>query len=131
MTVYLVSAFIRREFPMWALGVDATIAANDVVGFTWEGRRIRLPAQTGQQKRRAFAAIASRLVTAPPARVRQGCAELEQRYGVDFGTLADRNTLTPSMIAEMHAGGLVERSEERRVGKECVSTCRSRWSPYH
>src|SRR3546814_6902871 len=29
------------------------------------------------------------------------------------------------------AGGLVRRSEERRVGKECVSTCRSRWSPYH
>src|SRR3546814_4693977 len=25
----------------------------------------------------------------------------------------------------------VRRSEERRVGKECVSTCRSRWSPYH
>src|SRR3546814_5494359 len=25
----------------------------------------------------------------------------------------------------------VWRSEERRVGKECVSTCRSRWSPYH
>src|SRR3546814_11414809 len=23
------------------------------------------------------------------------------------------------------------RSEERRVGKECISTCRSRWSPYH
>src|SRR3546814_15667945 len=28
------------------------------------------------------------------------------------------------------ADGLL-RSEERRVGKECVSTCRSRWSPYH
>src|SRR3546814_10048746 len=28
------------------------------------------------------------------------------------------------------AGGEI-RSEERRVGKECVSTCRSRWSPYH
>src|SRR3546814_14461456 len=25
----------------------------------------------------------------------------------------------------------VQRSEERRVGKECVSTCRSRWSPDH
>src|SRR3546814_16925717 len=25
----------------------------------------------------------------------------------------------------------ITRSEERRVGKECVSTCRSRWSPYH
>src|SRR3546814_14610650 len=27
--------------------------------------------------------------------------------------------------------GITFRSEERRVGKECVSTCRSRWSPYH
>src|SRR3546814_18101322 len=26
---------------------------------------------------------------------------------------------------------MLDRSEERRVGKECVSTCRSRWSPYH
>src|SRR3546814_14924867 len=26
---------------------------------------------------------------------------------------------------------VLERSAERRVGKECVSTCRSRWSPYH
>src|SRR3546814_12661032 len=31
-----------------------------------------------------------------------------------------------------YAFGVVQlRSEERRVGKECVSTCRSRWSPYH
>src|SRR3546814_14285917 len=29
------------------------------------------------------------------------------------------------------AVALAKRSEERRVGKECVSTCRSRWSPYH
>src|SRR3546814_15872193 len=29
------------------------------------------------------------------------------------------------------SGALLTRSEERRVGKECVSTCRSRWSPYH
>src|SRR3546814_18888134 len=28
------------------------------------------------------------------------------------------------------AGRGLDRSEERRVGKECVSTCRSRWSPY-
>src|SRR3546814_1125389 len=38
--------------------------------------------------------------------------------------------------AELHFGERVAlfmewRSEERRVGKECVSTCRSRWSPYH
>src|SRR3546814_14815620 len=27
--------------------------------------------------------------------------------------------------------GVLDRSEERRVGKECVSQCRSRWAPYH
>src|SRR3546814_16935212 len=32
-------------------------------------------------------------------------------------------------LVEAHA--VLGRSEERRVGKECVSTCRSRWSPYH
>src|SRR3546814_19650608 len=32
---------------------------------------------------------------------------------------------TPAQIDKVH------RSEARRVGKECVSTCRSRWSPYH
>src|SRR3546814_5207024 len=31
----------------------------------------------------------------------------------------------------LSASGRNKRSEERRVGKECVSTCRSRWSPYH
>ena len=30
-----------------------------------------------------------------------------------------------------HLPNVPHRSEERRVGKECVSTCRSRWSPYH
>src|SRR3546814_1322910 len=32
---------------------------------------------------------------------------------------------------EQHRIELERRSEERRVGKECVSTCRYRWSPYH
>src|SRR3546814_13763737 len=34
-------------------------------------------------------------------------------------------------IKEANTLGIPVRSEERRVGKECVSTCRSRWSPYH
>src|SRR3546814_16631260 len=39
----------------------------------------------------------------------------------------------PLFEEERHAlfSARVARSEERRVGKECVSTCRSRWSPYH
>src|SRR3546814_21053004 len=32
---------------------------------------------------------------------------------------------------DQRLGNVEPRSEERRVGKECVSTCRSRWSPYH
>src|SRR3546814_12591187 len=38
---------------------------------------------------------------------------------------------TPSIYGLLARGIAVVRSEERRVGKECVSTCRSRWSPYH
>src|SRR3546814_7345404 len=34
-------------------------------------------------------------------------------------------------LAQITIQGPAPRSEERRVGKECVSTCRSRWSPYH
>src|SRR3546814_4634256 len=38
----------------------------------------------------------------------------------------------PGMISAATAAiAVLVRSEERRVGKECVSTCRSRWSPYH
>ena len=43
-----------------------------------------------------------------------------------------------NILGEVHTYGDLKadsdslaRSEERRVGKECVSTCRSRWSPYH
>src|SRR3546814_6654304 len=40
--------------------------------------------------------------------------------------------ICPSVIEITLVGIYAEtRSEERRVGKECVSTCRSRWSPYH
>src|SRR3546814_4367628 len=36
-----------------------------------------------------------------------------------------------ALIVCGHVGQGGFRSVERRVGKECVSTCRSRWSPYH
>src|SRR3546814_14658446 len=38
---------------------------------------------------------------------------------------------TASPPSSCSTAGSSPRSEERRVGKECVSTCRSRWSPYH
>src|SRR3546814_5092679 len=48
--------------------------------------------------------------------------------------VAARSGLTPEPPLSLPANTRItfdRRSEERRVGKECVSTCRSRWSPYH
>src|SRR3546814_15319343 len=45
------------------------------------------------------------------------------------GPMAAWRSLVLTLFPEMFPGPL--RSEERRVGKECVSTCRSRWAPYH
>src|SRR3546814_9420728 len=48
--------------------------------------------------------------------------------GLPLGRIADKMMrLTLHRTKARH----LPRSEERRVGKECVSTCRSRWSPYH
>ena len=38
-------------------------------------------------------------------------------------------TVPPALLSV--ADEVIERSEERRVGKECIEPCRSRWSPYH
>src|SRR3546814_11257224 len=68
-----------------------------------------------------------------------------ERHGEDAAPIAARGQWsgrTPRKIAEpmrsaRHGFGssasrhLCGRSEERRVGKECVSTCRSRWWPDH
>src|SRR3546814_21031305 len=46
-----------------------------------------------------------------------------------FDALDDRRSTPFASVG--NAMDVAERSEERRVGKECVSTCRSRWSPNH
>src|SRR3546814_12295616 len=61
--------------------------------------------------------------------------ESAPRWSPDGRTIAysglKRNlTSSESNMEEPHVWTL-DRSEERRVGKECVSTCRSRWSPYN
>src|SRR3546814_13549914 len=71
--------------------------------------------------------------------LRQGLAEGEEltlpwlpaREGED-GKAGQEAPERAADAEEGEAGGRdEERSEERRVGQECVSTCRSRWSPYH
>src|SRR3546814_3795784 len=51
---------------------------------------------------------------------------IDRRLGQSPADAAEQHA-RPDEPIDCHAG----RSEERRVGKECVSTCRSRWSPYH
>src|SRR3546814_16069778 len=45
--------------------------------------------------------------------------------------MRDKARAAGLLTPHIRADGSHLRSEERRVGKECVSTCRSRWSPYH
>src|SRR3546814_11415486 len=47
-----------------------------------------------------------------------------------YGTADDPEYLPLALMKPWTLPAFI-RSEERRVGKECVSTCRSRWSPYH
>src|SRR3546814_3105178 len=56
----------------------------------------------------------------------------EEATGVTEGKLETQSsTSRPRSSKAAKVGARSSRSEERRVGKECVSTCRSRWSPYH
>src|SRR3546814_230396 len=51
-----------------------------------------------------------------------------------LGSIADLPSDAHAVIgvgSPQARSAITQRSEERRVGKECVSTCRSRWTPYH
>src|SRR3546814_12113031 len=57
--------------------------------------------------------------------IRHGCSIDTAGYRLQAN--AERHVKSPEVMARLFA----RRSEERRVGKGCVSTCRSRWSQYH
>ena len=72
------------------------------------------------------------------------CTQLEKRYHdwinnmhakydveIDGGDDEYTVIINPSSKERLGISEEGERSEERRVGKECTSWCRSRWSPYH
>src|SRR3546814_5716722 len=67
-----------------------------------------------------------------------GLRQLRCRHGREFAPVArlestQRQAREPIQAYRALCLALLDyaRSEERRVGKACVSTCRSRWSPYH
>src|SRR3546814_14297035 len=57
-----------------------------------------------------------------------GLGDVGREFALSQRVAIDANDLQPALL-----GGVLDvfRSEERRVGNECVSTCRSRWSPSH
>ena len=59
-----------------------------------------------------------------------GCSAVHKTL---FQKETDKPTLRDKQLfgGGAEVGTVIERSEERRVGKECTSWCRSRWSPYH
>src|SRR3546814_19233134 len=94
----------------WSSDVCSSDLAKDVV------LRVE-PADHAREADRAGGGGSKR--AARDAEAREG-AEAEDQHGVEDDVEHDR---------EDHEAQ--RRSEERRVGKECVSTCRSRWSTYH
>src|SRR3546814_21144584 len=79
-----------------------------------------------------FAIEDDQLALAEPAAADRGVLRhLDRDRDVGFALveLADQIVVVDGLQVEIDVG--MARSEERRVGKECVSTCRSRWSPYH
>src|SRR3546814_7600161 len=70
------------------------------------------------QTLRTFEAVVSDMVWSPDGRQIAVTLNLPHSVGI----------AQPDFAYIMNAAG---RSEESRVGKECVSMCRSRWSPYH
>ena len=58
-------------------------------------------------------------------------AEDEAGVGAYVVGALDSRAFEERLEADWWPALRVQRSEERRVGKECLSVCRSRWSPYH
>lgn len=108
MTVYLVSGFMKREFPMWGVCLEAALAASDQLAVPVEGEMLRLSCRTHRAKRMAFNTVAARLAAAHPDAIRRTCDWMATTFGIDVMAATDRNALTPAMIREMRDSGLVE-----------------------
>src|SRR3546814_5608844 len=92
-------------------GLDFEVAA---------GERLAIVGESGSGKTMATRAIPGLLA----AGVHRAAGSIRFE-GEELTALEERD------LRAIRGAGIGMRSEERRVGKECVNTCRSRWSPYH
>ena len=115
MVVYPLTGFLTRAIrtwshtiPMWWLGLEQAVASNEEIEVPWDGATERIPTRTSAQKRRAYFVVARRLADASPQACYECCSRLAETSGVDFIGMMIQQSLTPAMIAEMKASGLVE-----------------------
>src|SRR3546814_18875969 len=87
-----------------ALGLELKAVGGDIIGVRHEPARFRAAAKAGIDH------------------------DVRRQIGLEGRRRID---ITFAEVAPAIRPDGVERSEESRVGKECVSPCRSRWSPYH
>src|SRR3546814_605397 len=110
MITVLILLAIVIVFALWAVGIyNGLVTARNAYKNAF--------AQIDVQLQRRFDLIPNLVETAK--------GYLEHERGTLEAVTAARNAAQAGLAAAK------ARSEERRVGKECVSTCRSRWSPYH
>src|SRR3546814_14473893 len=96
--------------------IDASVYATSVCGYAgWAASRLSLPVELLHVVQRQ-----------DPITARKDLSG-----AIGLGVKSDLMEELVRLSEEGSRTEIEKRSEERRVGKECVSTCRSRWSPYH
>src|SRR3546814_12415181 len=105
-----------RSFMTWQ-SIQSAVT-DHVPAENWEGAYNIVPVPAAELRRKLLAMTSSGGKDDHAARCLNLIDKLRDEYGAP-----DSEPRHPDF-----ASG---RSEERRVGKECVSTCRYRWAPYH
>src|SRR3546814_13234958 len=96
-----------------AVGLRADVTVYDISN----ARLAELDTIFGSQIKTAYAS-------------RAAIAAAVSRAHLVIGAVLVPGAAAPKLVTRDMLKTMKRRSDERRVGKECVSTCRSRWSPY-
>src|SRR3546814_17676861 len=121
-----------RARSMAVIGRYEAVAGNILPRFLGSGADPFFRADENRRDQSRLCGIHSR-------RERRRAARVRDRGGDGLSVLRLLDQTPVSVVRgyphvgerQARATHFLARSEERRVGKECVSTCRSRWSPYH
>src|SRR3546814_10687748 len=110
---------------------DVAQEAMGTTALEWDGNAIDLGPRFRRWKLEEAVRELNPEISAADCRDREALAAHCRRLGIQVKPGHGWGKLLLEIFERTVEDGLVQRSEERRVGKECVSTCRSRLSPYH